>query len=325
MSEEASGDSSCAASASASAVIGQADQKTGIPRCIPPKVNPNERYTGEIIDKPGYDIFGQPISEVKKPVDVSCPECGRVVASNRFMQHLEKCMMNMGRQSSRVAEQRIKTGEQDDVYAPDDEEVDEADVEAALAGIEGQNKGARKRLRHCGSPRPQKIRRLALGPEQGQDASAPSSNASSPRSTATTSSSGSSSSTSGCSDWQASGESMAVGMTGSLEEQASPDSDSELLADAVPSGADVADEEYGDEDSTATAADQPLASAGTADAAAGDASGEFYKDPELNKDERESSPYIQSSAVSSSGSASSTAVADGVQSRKGKRRGRSAA
>ncbi|XP_065184713.1 ataxin-7-like protein 3 isoform X2 [Sycon ciliatum] len=303
MSEEASGDSSCAASASASAVIGQADQKTGIPRCIPPKVNPNERYTGEIIDKPGYDIFGQPISEVKKPVDVSCPECGRVVASNRFMQHLEKCMMNMGRQSSRVAEQRIKTGEQDDVYAPDDEEVDEADVEAALAGIEGQNKG----------------------PEQGQDASAPSSNASSPRSTATTSSSGSSSSTSGCSDWQASGESMAVGMTGSLEEQASPDSDSELLADAVPSGADVADEEYGDEDSTATAADQPLASAGTADAAAGDASGEFYKDPELNKDERESSPYIQSSAVSSSGSASSTAVADGVQSRKGKRRGRSAA
>ena len=76
-----------------------------------------------------------------------------------------------------------------------------------------------------------------VGPEQGQDASAPSSNASSPRSTATTSSSGSSSSTSGCSDWQASGESMAVGMTGSLEEQASPDSDSELLADAVPSGA----------------------------------------------------------------------------------------
>eukprot|EP00117_Sycon_ciliatum_P031753 scpid89760/ scgid2710/ SAGA-associated factor 11 homolog len=146
MSEEASGDSSCAASASASAVIGQADQKTGIPRCIPPKVNPNERYTGEIIDKPGYDIFGQPISEVKKPVDVSCPECGRVVASNRFMQHLEKCMMNMGRQSSRVAEQRIKTGEQDDVYAPDDEEVDEADVEAALAGIEGQNKGEKTGL-----------------------------------------------------------------------------------------------------------------------------------------------------------------------------------
>ena len=32
------------------------------------------------------------------------------------------------------------------MYAPDDEEVDEADVEAALAGIEGQNKGEKTGL-----------------------------------------------------------------------------------------------------------------------------------------------------------------------------------
>ncbi|ESO96567.1 hypothetical protein LOTGIDRAFT_115671 [Lottia gigantea] len=57
----------------------------------------------EIVDKPGYDVFGQPPQ--KKQLECICPNCQRNLAAARFAPHLEKCM-GMGRNSSRIASRR---------------------------------------------------------------------------------------------------------------------------------------------------------------------------------------------------------------------------
>lgn len=62
----------------------------------------NNKYM--IIDKKGYDIFGQ--LPMKKQHECVCPNCGRNLAASRFAPHLEKCM-GMGRNSSRIASRRI--------------------------------------------------------------------------------------------------------------------------------------------------------------------------------------------------------------------------
>lgn len=55
----------------------------------------------EVIDAPGVDIFGQPLSK-KTNFECVCPKCQRTLAAARFAPHLEKCM-GMGRNSSRIA------------------------------------------------------------------------------------------------------------------------------------------------------------------------------------------------------------------------------
>lgn len=51
------------------------------------------------------DIFGTTNQMVKK-MDCDCPHCQRNLSASRLAPHLEKCM-GMGRNSSRVASQRI--------------------------------------------------------------------------------------------------------------------------------------------------------------------------------------------------------------------------
>jgi len=49
----------------------------------------------EIIDKPGYDIFGQPVKSTSTD-SIDCINCQRSISTTRYAQHLEKCM-NLGR------------------------------------------------------------------------------------------------------------------------------------------------------------------------------------------------------------------------------------
>jgi len=59
----------------------------------------------QIVEAPGIDIFGQPISK-KYNFECECPKCHRTLAAVRFAPHLEKCM-GMGRNSSRIASRRL--------------------------------------------------------------------------------------------------------------------------------------------------------------------------------------------------------------------------
>lgn len=62
----------------------------------------------EIVDQPGLDVFGQVFNQWKNKECV-CPNCNRSIAASRFAPHLEKCL-GMGRNSSRIANRRIVTG-----------------------------------------------------------------------------------------------------------------------------------------------------------------------------------------------------------------------
>ncbi|AWP17691.1 putative SWI/SNF-related matrix-associated actin-dependent regulator of chromatin subfamily D member 2-like [Scophthalmus maximus] len=62
----------------------------------------------EIVDQPGLDVFGQVYNQWKNKECV-CPNCSRSIAASRFAPHLEKCL-GMGRNSSRIANRRIVTG-----------------------------------------------------------------------------------------------------------------------------------------------------------------------------------------------------------------------
>lgn len=60
--------------------------------------DPNdEQY--RIIDGPGLDVFGEPLTK-KKQYTCVCPNCDRNLAASRLAPHLEKCM-GMGRLSFR--------------------------------------------------------------------------------------------------------------------------------------------------------------------------------------------------------------------------------
>nr|XP_039256876.1 SAGA-associated factor 11 homolog [Styela clava]XP_039257352.1 SAGA-associated factor 11 homolog [Styela clava] len=69
-------------------------------------VDPEEEEKYKIVDQPGFDVFGVPKSGSKKTIECECPNCKRTLAASRFAPHLEKCM-GMGRNSSRIASQRI--------------------------------------------------------------------------------------------------------------------------------------------------------------------------------------------------------------------------
>ncbi|GMT24269.1 hypothetical protein PFISCL1PPCAC_15566 [Pristionchus fissidentatus] len=70
----------------------------------------------------------------RKQYDVVCPECRRSIAAVRFAPHLDKCI-GMGRNSSRVARQKMQQGNQEDqpsdshseddvIVSNDDDDVD---------------------------------------------------------------------------------------------------------------------------------------------------------------------------------------------------------
>uniref|UniRef100_H2Z7M8 SAGA-associated factor 11 homolog n=1 Tax=Ciona savignyi TaxID=51511 RepID=H2Z7M8_CIOSA len=118
-----------------------------------------EKY--KITVEKGLDIFGQPINGSKKPFECQCPNCNRNMAASRFAPHLEKCM-GMGRNSSRIASQRIAnsgklSSTMSEVGA--DEDVDDSnDVDWFLCDSNQPSKKSKKRKaeRNNGSPRTSK-------------------------------------------------------------------------------------------------------------------------------------------------------------------------
>eukprot|EP01117_Protostelium_nocturnum_P020480 TRINITY_DN922_c0_g1_i2.p1 TRINITY_DN922_c0_g1~~TRINITY_DN922_c0_g1_i2.p1 ORF type:complete len:357 (-),score=89.18 TRINITY_DN922_c0_g1_i2:1275-2345(-) len=67
-----------------------------------------EPFYSEPIQQQGLDIFGQGPSELQNSETFECVNCKRIVVGSRFAPHLEKCM-GMGRNSSRIASQRLAT------------------------------------------------------------------------------------------------------------------------------------------------------------------------------------------------------------------------
>ncbi|KAJ7989583.1 hypothetical protein DPEC_G00306040 [Dallia pectoralis] len=74
----------------------------------------------EIVDQPGVDIFGQVYNQWKNKECV-CPNCNRSIAASRFAPHLEKCL-GMGRNSSRIANRRIASGNNTNNKSESDQE-----------------------------------------------------------------------------------------------------------------------------------------------------------------------------------------------------------
>uniref|UniRef100_A0A096M1K8 Ataxin-7-like protein 3 n=1 Tax=Poecilia formosa TaxID=48698 RepID=A0A096M1K8_POEFO len=74
----------------------------------------------EIVDQPGLDVFGQVYNQWKNKECV-CPNCNRSIAASRFAPHLEKCL-GMGRNSSRIANRRIVTGNNTNNKSESDQE-----------------------------------------------------------------------------------------------------------------------------------------------------------------------------------------------------------
>ncbi|TPX40807.1 hypothetical protein SeMB42_g05862 [Synchytrium endobioticum] len=61
------------------------------------------------VQAPNKDVFGQELQTKSSNDQTSCPKCGKVIATMKFMYHLEGCMgLGFGRQSSRVASRRIQ-------------------------------------------------------------------------------------------------------------------------------------------------------------------------------------------------------------------------
>ncbi|KAI4896484.1 hypothetical protein NFI96_018650, partial [Prochilodus magdalenae] len=77
----------------------------------------------EIVDQPGVDIFGQVYNQWKNKECV-CPNCSRSIAASRFAPHLEKCL-GMGRNSSRIANRRIASGNNTNKSESDQEDNDD--------------------------------------------------------------------------------------------------------------------------------------------------------------------------------------------------------
>lgn len=79
----------------------------------------------EIVDQPGLDVFGQVFNQWKNKECV-CPNCNRSIAASRFAPHLEKCL-GMGRNSSRIANRRIVTGNNNTTTNNNKSESDQED------------------------------------------------------------------------------------------------------------------------------------------------------------------------------------------------------
>lgn len=114
--------------------------------------NCEDQYPSGILDKNGYDIFGQAVSGkvVTGEVRFDCLNCGRTVVASRYAPHLEKCMGigRMARNSSRIASRRMKALD-DDVYTPNPslymaspsfEDDDDEDDDDATYGEHGKQR-----------------------------------------------------------------------------------------------------------------------------------------------------------------------------------------
>nr|CAB3224752.1 SAGA-associated factor 11 homolog [Phallusia mammillata] len=118
-----------------------------------------EKY--KIVTEKGLDIFGQPLCGSKKNVECLCPNCKRNMAASRFAPHLEKCM-GMGRNSSRIASQRIansgKFSTVSDVLGPEEDPDDSNDADWFVACESSSTRKTKKRKaeRSNGSPRTSK-------------------------------------------------------------------------------------------------------------------------------------------------------------------------
>jgi len=82
-----------------------------------------DRYPSTIMEKNGYDIFGNAVSSkvITGEVRFNCLHCGRAVVASRYAPHLEKCMGigRMARNSSRIASMRMQAF-QEDVFYPNE-------------------------------------------------------------------------------------------------------------------------------------------------------------------------------------------------------------
>uniref|UniRef100_A0A671SQB6 Ataxin-7-like protein 3 n=1 Tax=Sinocyclocheilus anshuiensis TaxID=1608454 RepID=A0A671SQB6_9TELE len=94
----------------------------------------------EIVDQPGVDIFGQVYNQWKNKECV-CPNCSRSIAASRFAPHLEKCL-GMGRNSSRIANRRLVSGNNTNKSESDQEDNDDVNDNDWSYGAE---KKAKKR------------------------------------------------------------------------------------------------------------------------------------------------------------------------------------
>ncbi|KAJ3607376.1 hypothetical protein NHX12_024427 [Muraenolepis orangiensis] len=107
----------------------------------------------EIVDQPGVDVFGQVYNQWKNKECV-CPNCSRSIAASRFAPHLEKCL-GMGRNSSRIANRRIVTGNTANNKSESDQE-DNDDVNDNDWSYGAEKKGMmgpRRRMDNQESPR----------------------------------------------------------------------------------------------------------------------------------------------------------------------------
>ncbi|XP_051958133.1 ataxin-7-like protein 3 isoform X3 [Xyrauchen texanus] len=108
----------------------------------------------EIVDQPGVDIFGQVYNQWKNKECV-CPNCSRSIAASRFAPHLEKCL-GMGRNSSRIANRRIASGNNTNKSESDQEEIDDVNDNDWSYGAEKKAK-KKKSDKNPNSPRRSKL------------------------------------------------------------------------------------------------------------------------------------------------------------------------
>ncbi|XP_051522741.1 ataxin-7-like protein 3 isoform X2 [Myxocyprinus asiaticus] len=108
----------------------------------------------EIVDQPGVDIFGQVYNQWKNKECV-CPNCSRSIAASRFAPHLEKCL-GMGRNSSRIANRRIASGNNTNKSESDQEDNDDVNDNDWSYGAEKKAK-KKKSDKNPNSPRRSKL------------------------------------------------------------------------------------------------------------------------------------------------------------------------
>ncbi|KAK1794384.1 hypothetical protein P4O66_011268 [Electrophorus voltai] len=115
-----------------------------------PCANASNGSFQKIVDQPGVDIFGQVYNQWKNKECV-CPNCSRSIAASRFAPHLEKCL-GMGRNSSRIANRRIASGNNTNKSESDQEDNDDVNDNDWSYGAEKKAK-KRKADKNPNSPR----------------------------------------------------------------------------------------------------------------------------------------------------------------------------
>jgi len=100
----------------------------------------------DVINRPGYDIFGQSITEIQNSESFECLNCKRSVVASRYAPHLEKCM-GFGRNSSRIASKRMASANKIDAEAnvPDESDSEDRDYNPLEKGQKKDKKGKKMR------------------------------------------------------------------------------------------------------------------------------------------------------------------------------------